>query len=283
MKVFITGLNGFIASHSAAWLARQGHTVEGTSHSGGGKFRSVAWSLGDPVDPGALAGVDLLIHAAHDFRPGAMNANIKGTLDMERAAAGRVKRQILVSSLSALSEATSDYGVAKRTQEEHFLRQGHTIIRPGTVLGQGGLFGKIAGTVQRFPIVPLLDGGKATMTVIGVYDLCRALDQILRIQEPGQYNLYYEKMPTLASVVRTLAKTLQRRVVFVPVPSILLLLPLSALKALRIRTPIDVDNLKGYIASRAPDYKSDLRGVLPQRTSWESAIQEAWSKSIPAG
>ena len=124
MNVFITGLNGFIARHLAAWLSDRGYVVTGTSRSGSERFHAMAWRLGDPIESGALAGVDAVIHAAHDFTPGAMDTNVKGTLAMERAAAAAgVRRQILVSSLSARPDAVSEYGRTKLAQEEHFIRQ----------------------------------------------------------------------------------------------------------------------------------------------------------------
>jgi NADH dehydrogenase len=279
MKVFITGLNGFIARHLAAWLSERGYAVTGTSRSGSERFRAIAWRLGDPIESTALAGVDVIIQAAHDFAPGAMNTNIKGTLAMERAAAGAgVQRQILVSSLSARPDAVSEYGRTKLAQEEHFIRHNHTIVRPGTVLGRGGLFGKIAGAMKSLPVIPLLDGGRAPMTVIGVHDLCRALEAILLIHEPKQYNLYYEDMPTLGEVLRQLATILNRKVLFVPVPAAFLLLPLSVLRYLRIRAPIDVDNLKGYVTNLTPYHPTNLSSVLPRHSTLQAALTEAWGR-----
>jgi nucleoside-diphosphate-sugar epimerase len=279
MNAFITGLNGFIARHLAAWLSERGYIVTGTSRSGTERFHAIAWCLGDPIERTALAGVDTIIHAAHDFTPGAMNANVKGTLAMERAAAAAgIRQQILVSSLSARPDAVSEYGRTKLAQEEHFIHCGHTIVRPGTVLGKGGLFGKMAGMLQRFPVLPLLDGGRTRMPVIGIHDLCRALEAILQLNEAAQYNLYYEDMPTLGELLRLLGIILGRKVLFVSVPAALLLPPLSLLRHLRIRTSVDVDNLKGYITTLTPYHPSNLSVVLPAPSSLQAALAEAWGR-----
>jgi len=281
MNVFITGLNGFIARHLAAWLSERGYVVTGTSRSGSERFHVIAWRLGDPIESTALAGVDAIIHAAHDFTPGAMNTNIEGTLAMERAAAAAgVRRQILVSSLSARPDAISEYGRTKLAEEEYFIRNNHTIVRPGTVLGKGGLFSKIAGVMESWPLLPLLDGGRARMTVIGVHDLCRALEAILQIHEAKQYNLYYEEMPTLGEILGQLGTILNRKVLFVPVPAAFLLLPLSVLRHLGIRAPLDVDNLKGYITNLAPYHPTNLSSVLPQPSTSETAVAEAWEGGL---
>jgi uncharacterized protein YbjT (DUF2867 family) len=180
-----------------------------------------------------------------------------------------------VSSLSARPDAVSEYGRTKLAQEEHFIRHDHTIIRPGTVLGRGGLFGKIAGVMKSLPVIPLLDGGRARMTVIGVHDLCRALEAILQIHEANQYNLYNEEMPTLGELLRQLGTILNRKVLFVPVPAAFLLLPLSILRYLRIRAPLDVDNLKGYITNLAPYHPTNLSSVLARPSTLEAALAEA--------
>jgi nucleoside-diphosphate-sugar epimerase len=279
MNVFITGLNGFIARHLAAWFSERGYVVTGTSRSGSERFRTMAWRMGDPIEGAALARVDVVMHAAHDFTPGAMNTNIRGTLAMERAAAGAgVRRQILVSSLSARPDAVSEYGRTKLALEEYFIRNNHTIVRPGTVLGKGGLFGKIAGMMKSLPVLPLLDGGHARMTVIGVHDLCRALEAILQIHEAKQYNLYYEEMPTFGELLRQLGTILNRNVLFVPVPAAFLLLPLSVLRYLRIRPPIDVDNLKGYITNLAPYHPTNLSSVLARHSTLQAVLEEAWGR-----
>jgi len=271
MNVFITGLNGFIARHLGAWLADRGHSVRGTSRAAAG--RAFAWRLTDPPDPAMLEGMDVVIHAAHDFTPGAMKANVEGTIALERAAVGR--RQILVSSLSARPDAVSEYGRTKLAQEAHFLARGHTVIRPGTVLGRGGLFGKMAGMMEKLPVLPLLDGGRARMTVIGVHDLCRAVEEILR-RPAGEFNLYYEEKPTLGELLGRLREILGRKTIFVPVPAALLLLPLSLLRALQVRTPVDVDNLKGYMKSLEPVHASTLLRVLPRPASTREALAEAY-------
>ncbi len=280
MNVFITGLNGFIAHHLATWLSERGYVVTGTSRSSGERFRAIAWRMGDPIESTGLVGVDAIIHAAHDFTPGAMNTNIKGTLAMERAAAAAgVQRQILVSSLSARPDAVSEYGRTKLAQEEYFIRNKHTIVRPGTVLGKGGLFGKIAGVMKRLPVLPLLDGGHGRMTIIGVHDLCRALEAILQIHEAKQYNLYYEDMPTFGELLHELEIILHRKVRFVPVPAAVLILPLLILRYLRIRAPLDVDNLKGYITNLAPYHRTNLSSVLARPSTLHAALAEAWEKA----
>jgi len=282
MNVFITGLNGFIASHLARWFADRGHIVRGTSRSRSERFPTTVWRFGEPIDAAILANVDLLIHAAHDFTPGAMKSNLEGTVALEGAAtAAGVRHQILISSISARPDARSEYGRTKLAEEEHFLNRDHTLIRPGTVLGKGGIFGKMAGLIQRLPVIPLLDGGRAHMTVIGIDDLCRAAEIIVKDQKRGPHNLYYKEMPTFGDLLRVLAKILGRNILFVPVPAALVFPPLWLLRRLSVQTPIDVDNLKGYITGLTPYHQTNLTALLPRPSTWQAALADSWESERP--
>jgi NADH dehydrogenase len=277
MNVFITGLNGFIASHLARWFADRGHIVKGTSRSGSERFLTTVWRFGEPIEAAILANVDLVIHAAHDFTPGAMKSNLEGTVALERAATvAGVRRQILISSISARPDARSEYGRTKLEEEEYFLSQGHTVVRPGTVLGKGGIFGKMADLMQRLPVVPLLDGGRAHMTVVGIDDVCRAVEIIVKDHKRGPHNLYYEEMPTFGDLLRLLARILGRKILFVPIPAALVFPPLWLLSRLSVQTPIDVDNLKGYITGLIPYHQTNLTALLLRPSTWQAALADSW-------
>jgi NADH dehydrogenase len=275
VKVFITGLNGFIAGHFAAHLAKAGHEVTGSSRSPSSVPGARIWTLGDPADEEMLRGVEILIHCAHDFTRGAMHSTIDGTLALANAARrSGVKRQIFVSSLSAREDARSEYGRAKFAIERVLLDRGETIVRPGTVIGKGGLFGKMAEMIRTKSILPLVDGGKAEMTVIGIADLCRAMEAIVGRAGPREYNLYYPEKPTMKSLLVRLRERMGSKTLFMPMPAWMLLVPLTILRWLHIRTPVDVDNLRGYMKSKEQIHESNLALVLEKTTPIEEALSE---------
>jgi nucleoside-diphosphate-sugar epimerase len=275
MKVFISGLNGFVAGRLAAHLQAAGFEVTGSSRTPSSVPGARKWSLSDPPDVDLFQGAGVLVHCAHDFSPGAKQSNVSGTIALAEAArrAG-VKRQVLLSSLSARPDAITDYGSAKYVLERHFLEHGDTIVRPGTVIGKGGLFGKMALMIRTKPILPLIDGGKNPITVIGIVDLCRALQAILDRSEPREYNLYYSEMPTLKDLLVRLRKNLGRSTLFIPAPAWLLLVPLTILSLLHVRTPVDIDNLKGYMKSQEQIHVSNLDLVLPSLSTIDEALGE---------
>ncbi len=279
MRIFVTGIGGFIAGHLAAHLRADGHIVFGSTSRpvrDGSEARIRHWKLGDSVDESLIGEAEVVVHCAHDFTPRSLQRNVEGTLALaELARKQGVVRQFFMSSLSARPDARTEYGKAKFETESEFLRLGDIVVRPGTALGPGGLFGRIAGLVARLPAVPLLDGGRTPMTVIGIHDLCRALSSILRERAPAEFNLYYPEKITLRELLETLCRQTGRRVALVPVPSALLLPPLILARTLGIKLPLDVENLKGFLRAQEPVHASNLESVLGPSAPIESVLRES--------
>ena len=155
MNLFITGIHGFLGSAMAEHFRRRGHTVTGSARNSSEGV--VALRIGEPFDPAVFRGSDVVIHAAHDFTAGAKEKNIRGTRAWFEAAAGA--RQVFFSSYSARPDAASEYGATKYAIEKMFLDAGQAVVRPGLVIGDGGLFAKQRAALRKTPIVPLIAGG----------------------------------------------------------------------------------------------------------------------------
>jgi nucleoside-diphosphate-sugar epimerase len=286
MNIFITGLRGFIAGHLSQYLKEQGCSVSGsTSQPGkpegdqrlGGKVFS--HTLGDPVEESIFSGMDVVVHCAHDFQKGALNKNVEGTIALAEAAKRLgVKRQIFISSLSSRPDAQSEYGKSKFAAESYFKERGGNIIRPGTVLGKGGIFGKMVQMVKTFPVVPLIDGGSSRMYIIGLEDLCRCLGRIIENRDDGlEYNLYYPQKVTLKEMLVAIKGLSGRHTLLFPIPASLLIFPLSFLKQLGVRLPVDIENLRGFIKSQTMIYPSDLPKLLTDSYALEEILETEFS------
>jgi len=171
------------------------------------------------------------VHVSPPYKEGALRKNIIGTTALvEAACKHRVKKQIFISSLSSRPDAQTEYGKAKFEIEQVFKKNNGIIVRPGTVLGPGGIFAGMVGLVKRLPVVPLLDGGNSQMYIIEIDDLCRAIYQIIKAENIiTEYNLYYPERVTLKEILITLRSLLKRKIIFIPVPSKLLILCTSSL------------------------------------------------------
>ncbi len=288
MKIFITGIQGFIAGHLSHFLRENGHLVYGSTsrmaeptagYTSGEKI--YRHKLGEHLEGSMFTGMDVVIHCAHDFQKGALQKNVAGTIAIAEAAdKHRVAQQIFISSLSSRPDTQSEYGKAKFEIEGYFKKNKGVIVRPGTVLGAGGIFGKMVQLVKGSPVVPMLDGGHSQMVVIGVDDLCRSIYQIIRAAgNTVEYNLFYPERVTLKEILLTIKRLSGRHTIFVPVPAAFLIRPLSFLNLLGIKLPVDIDNLRGFIKSQDMIYRSDLQEVLDFHMAIEDVLRAQFNGS----
>lgn len=273
MKVLIFGAAGFIGSHLARHAAA-GHAVVCFCRSGkvrGFEGECHAWSLGSTLDDAVLRGADCAVHLAHDFdgEKGA-ERTLNGTLAaMEQLRRAGVRRHILYSSYSAGPQATSIYGRVKSVLEQRVQDMADVIVvRPGLVLGEGGIYGRIRTFVGLSPLVPLPDGGKGVLPVIEVGKLCEQTLAVAAAAQPRkEYNLFEKDLLSLRQIVQGAAREAGRRSVWVlPVPSSLVLLGLRMTAVLRLPLPVNADNLAGFLANQDAAHQSSLAdpdGSLP--------------------
>ena len=113
------------------------------------------------------------------------------------------------------------------------------------------------------------------MTVIGIHDLCRAVSAILHKDTPAEYNLYYPEKITLRELLDMLRSQMGRRVVLIPVPSALLLPPLTLARALGFKLPVDVENVKGFLKAQEPIHSSNLLSLVGSTAPLETVLRES--------
>ncbi|SMC49416.1 NAD-dependent epimerase/dehydratase family protein [Rhizobium sp. RU36D] len=270
MRILIIGAAGFIGSHLCRYFSSQGHDVVALCRSGrvagfsGAVFK---WALGDPIPDGALKGIDCVIHLAHDFdgEKGA-DLTVSSTLAcIAQARAARVPRQLFYSSYSAGEHAKSIYGRSKRIIERAVLESGDVIIvRPGLVIGDGGLYQRIKGIARTFPIIPLPDGGVGLVPVITIERLCEeTLHLITDASVPAQANIFERQHKSLKDLVLDAAAETGKRPRILYIPSGLVVAVLRLASKLRLPLPVNVDNLEGFLANQTAVHYSTLRKEIP--------------------
>ena len=218
MRVFVTGINGFVARRFARALRDAGHEVRGTVRALDrlptdlAGIEAVEWRLDRPLPAAAMRGCDVAVHAAYSPDRNANETNLAGTRTALAAArSAGVGRQVFLSSFSATPDATSTYGRMKHELEQEFGGEGMSIVRPGLVAGPGGMFAKMVGSVRRLPVVPLPGGGRRPVPLIGSDDLASCLLQIVTADRaPASINLCYAERPPLRELLRTIAHALNK-------------------------------------------------------------------------
>jgi len=267
MNVFITGINGFIGSYLAKYLNENGVEVSGCSRSGRVKpeLATVVGNyypahLAEEFPPGMFVGMDAVVHCAHSF-DGADNIrrNVEGTETWFHAAhAAGVTTQVFLTSYSAKPGSGSEYAEIKFQLERFFVAQGQPVLRPGFVLGDGGLFGRMMVMIKRLPVMPLLDGGRYRVPIVAIRTLAEATLQVLRQPEPEVFNVFQRELVRLVDMLREIRKSVKTTCWFVPVPSVLPLAALKTLEFLHIPFPVKSASITALKENQALDIPSSL-------------------------
>lgn len=265
MRILIFGAAGFIGSHLVRQAADRGHDVVGFCRSGvvggfGGKI--ITWSLGTLPTYATVQSADCAVHLAHDFdgEAGArLTRDATLALVAELRAAG-VARQVFYSSYSAGSHATSLYGQTKHKIEQALRDDADmVIVRPGLVIGDGGIYARIARWARTLPVIPLPDGGSGRVPVIDIDRLCKETLAILEGARPvREANLFETPTKSLRSLVLDAAAQVHRSPWILTVPSLFVRLGLRLAAVLRLPLPVNADNLEGFLANQVASHISTL-------------------------
>jgi uncharacterized protein YbjT (DUF2867 family) len=272
VRLLIIGAGSFIGAHLVQAATAHGHEVIALSRSGRhpqSVSKSIHWAFGEPLPPEASDDVGCAVHLAHDFDgENGARRTIESTLAVvTQLRLSGVPRQLFFSSYSGGEHATSLYGKTKLAIERAL--KGHediVIARPGLVIGEGGIYGRIRKWAQRFPVVPLPDGGQGKIPVIRIDDLCERTMLLANMTAPPrEANLCEPELKSLRELVQDAAEETGRRPLVLPVPSGLFLYLLTLAGRLRIPLPVNADNLMGFLGNQGAQHKP-----IRTQSTWES-------------
>ena len=262
----MTGANGFIGAHLVRHFSSDGWDVRALMHREpaqrlpGVVYRR--WTLADPLGQDVLDGADCVIHGAfvkYDQRS-ASHLNIVGSERLlAECRAGGVGRIVFLSSMSARRDALSQYGRDKFRIQEALDGPRELVVRPGLVLGDGGLFHSLQRFVSGRPVVPLVGGGQQLIQTVHIDDLASAIQAGVRLALSGIVTVA-ERVPIpFRELLAETARLLGVRVVFVPVPYRAIDFAMRVAALLRVRLPVSPDNLLGLRGLEAQDVGPDLQ------------------------
>jgi nucleoside-diphosphate-sugar epimerase len=268
MKVFLTGVTGYLGRSIAHHLLSEGYQVAGSSR------RAVAVSgidvarqvLGEPVEPGIFNNCDAVIHTAHDFQAGSGNKNIEGTLAIRDAAArAGVPRQIFLTSYSARPDAESEYGRTKYTIERFFSDSPSINLRLGLVIGSGGLFARQRSILLRTPVVPLIGKGDFPVAVVAISHVLAAAEIIVRTPASGYQNLFYDARPTMKEFVREIKRHAGQKPLLLPVGAGFAMAAVKIARSLGFPVPVDPGQIRSLQMNETSHWRSNLPDLLGER------------------
>jgi nucleoside-diphosphate-sugar epimerase len=286
-RVFITGANGWIGSHLAelflarGWkvvaLVRRPGTIPGVEYRG--------YRLEDGKAP--LEGADsnsVLIHCAYAKysrkNRGSDELNLSAARALLSQARERGMKFVFFSSLSAHDAAESHYGKHKLALENIFDPSRDLILRPGFVLGEGGLAGEIIKSLRRLPLIPIFSGGNQPIQTISVEDLGELTFRL--VDSSGSKILAEEKPIPIRELYRGIAESQGMRPRFISLPYGVFFRLLSIPEAIGITLPVTTENLLGLKHLRVFPIEKDIAGAVRSFQETLKQIEKAPAKKKPS-
>ena len=281
MRVAVTGANGFIGNDLVREFIDRGWEVAGLVRRPARPPRPNvtyrAFDLSAPVDAAVLDGVDAVVHCAYQAPDprnfDAFEANVRGTLALFELAASRRIQFTFLSSVSALPHAASRYGRQKFQLEGLLLGRGASVVRPGLVVGDGGLVRALYQTMRRLHVIPLIDGGEQPVQWVGLRDLSAVLGALLQ-DEPVRGRITVAAAESLTA--RRLALDIRRRFRInapaVAVPSALIAPVIGLAESFGFRPPITTESILG-LRTAVVQSVTDVLDLLGVRLkSWDALL-----------
>lgn len=281
--LLLTGATGFIGNELLHYFRALGWKIVAlVRKEPAKKTPGVVYQHFDLVSPRlhneTFEEIDVFIHAAY-VKAGkgsdAISVNTQGSRQLHDAALrAEVKQNIFISSLAARADAVSEYGQQKFAIEKIFSAANDTVVRPGLVLGEGGLFANMRKHVGKGGRIPLFGGGKQPLQTVHVADLVSVIDKIIsqRITglctvaepEPIPYRVFYEE----------LCRTLGAKPRFIHTPYWFVNVTLRTAETLGIKLPVNSDNLLGLKTMQAVDSRMSLEKLSVSVRNYRESLRD---------
>lgn len=274
--IAISGATGFIGAYLAEYFVAKGHPVTGLvrkmPHPALDGMKYEMASLETPPTPSVFEGIDIFIHCA--YVKGEEQLNINGTKNyLSAARKAGVSKSIFISSMAAHSGALSAYGKQKYQLEKEFLGN-DAIVRPGLVIGDGGLFNETVNHIKTKGFIPLIAGGKQPLYTMHIEDLAKALTVIIEKNLNGSYYVAEAEAIAYKDFYAYLAQRLGKKIRLVPVSYGILNLAFSILEMLGIKLGVGKENLLGLKAAKRFDIKPDLERLGIQPMTYKESVDK---------
>jgi len=272
MKLLIIGVNGFIGSNLARHLNKNNIEVYGTSSKNINNrdcIQTFNLRIGDGMNIQKI-NFDWVIHCVYDKTLSFKENTDSIILWAKEFQSNGVKNQLFISSIRSINGSSTEYSLIKQEVESWFLKNNLNVIRPGLVVGNGGLFKQMIKNVKGSPLIPLVNSGTQDVKLIGVNDLLDEINKIINnFSVKKEINMFYANKFILRNILKETAKYYHKKVFFITVPYFILYYIVRVFEILKINIGITSQNIQGLVLNDAEirsdlNYKKEVMQILQE-------------------
>jgi nucleoside-diphosphate-sugar epimerase len=223
--IVVTGANGFIGSNIVRHFLELNYRVTALVRNiPKQKINNVEYVMYDLTNNSALPCFtkhSILVHTAYikQKQSDIEDYNITGTKHLLQLAKSKgVKQCIFISSISVLSNSNTYYAIQKREIEKLFNTNEGCILRPGLVIGNGGLFYKSLLQLKKRKMLPLINKGLQPIYYVGINDVVNVIETIVIKDIKGVINLVNPTQISFKEFYKQIANQLDFKIFPIPVP-----------------------------------------------------------------
>lgn len=252
--IIITGANGFIGSELVNYFHKKGDKVITFSRKKSNKFPEdvefCEYDLLQAPNEEPFSRADYIIHTAFQIYSNEVKnsseINFAGTKRLlELSEKYGLKKFVYFSTFSAHAGARSQYGLSKLEIEKLFDPARHLVLKPGLVLGNGGLFFALRNLIASKKIIPVFAGGQQPVQTIDVADIVKIIDIAFTKNISGIFPLGHPQVLSMKDINIAIAGMSGKKIKFFSIPYALGFFMLSIADLLHIKLPISKENLRG--------------------------------------
>lgn len=245
MHIAITGATGYIGEALTRKMLECGYQVRSLSRKwlDCNAAEYIHYDLSTPLRKESLDGTSVVVHLAchtYHYTRETHDIELNATKNLLEATHKKGAFFLYVSSLSAISDAPTQYGRTKYAIEQYVIDNGGTVIRPGVVYGgnEKGLYGFLCSIVRKYPLLPNFYP-RLNIQPIYIEDLCLCIVKIIEHKLKGTYDIAQPFQISLTRFLKLLAEhKMHKKRIFIPCPWPLWLM---CLKYLKVIFPIQFD------------------------------------------